>query len=313
MKRIGVSILLALSLIVSALPTANAVVTPGSKCSKAGVKQNYKSKIYTCIKLGKKLYWDNGITFSTKPSASPEKLVCSASTAGTLDPANKRERCVMVDDYGDNGQGGFTKVFGFTQEGIIPEWTLCRNDTQYWSNQTWYDGKWKCGYFADGGSKWGWHTSTSQFPSAIKQNYVVGNSTSQQSTSASPSPTSIGTSTSACQLVASSGGSGYVKVTLEENGNGLKDYVLTNTLDCTFSLSVSARFICTGGKLPVMGTASITIGPKQRVFLSASRYFPQADFECQSRLGLNNAYAYPIFVSSGLGDSPVVVRIVGTR
>lgn len=131
--------------------------------------------------------------------------------------------------------------------------------------------------------------------------------------SASSSPTSIGTSTSACQLVASSGGSGYVKVTLEENGNGLKDYVLTNTLDCTFSLSVSARFICTGGKLPVMGTASITIGPKQRVFLSASRYFPQADFECQSRLGLNNAYAYPIFVSSGLGDPPVVVRIVGTR
>ena len=131
--------------------------------------------------------------------------------------------------------------------------------------------------------------------------------------SASPSSTSIGTSTSACQLVASSGGSGYVKVTLEENGNGLKDYVLTNTLDCTFSLSVSARFICTGGKLPVMGTASIMIGPKQRVFLSASRYFPQADFECQSRLGLNNAYAYPINVSSGLGDSPVVVRIVGTR
>ena len=195
MKRIGVSILLALSLIVSALPTANAVVTPGSKCSKAGVKQNYKGKIYTCIKLGKKLYWDNGITFSTQPSASPEKLVCSGSTAGTLNPANKRERCVMVDDYGDNGQGGFTKVFGFTQEGIIPEWTLCRNDTQYWSNQTWYDGKWKCGYFVDGGSKWGWHTSTSQFPSAIKQNYVVGNSTSQGSTSGTS-----GTSLSQCSV-----------------------------------------------------------------------------------------------------------------
>ena len=163
--------------------SANAAVTPGSKCSKAGTKQTYKDKTYTCIKLGKKLYWDNGITFSTKPSASPEKLVCSASTAGTLNPANKRERCVMVDDYGDNGQGGFTKTYGFTQEGIVPEGTLCRNDTQYWSNQTWYDGKWKCGYFVDGGSKWGWHTSASQFPSAIKQNYVVGNSTSQGSTS----------------------------------------------------------------------------------------------------------------------------------
>jgi hypothetical protein len=61
MKRFGVSILLIGTLILSALPGANAAVTPGSKCSKAGVKQTYKGKVFTCIKLGSKLYWNNGV------------------------------------------------------------------------------------------------------------------------------------------------------------------------------------------------------------------------------------------------------------
>lgn len=61
MKRLGVLILLVGSLIISALPTAQAAVSPGSKCSKSGVKQTYKSKTYTCIKLGSKLYWSNGV------------------------------------------------------------------------------------------------------------------------------------------------------------------------------------------------------------------------------------------------------------
>jgi hypothetical protein len=90
MKRLGASVLLAITLIASALPSANAVVTPGSKCSKAGVKQTYKGKVYTCIKLGKKLYWNNGalVVVSTPkptptqtstptptPTPTPKKLV----------------------------------------------------------------------------------------------------------------------------------------------------------------------------------------------------------------------------------------------
>jgi hypothetical protein len=65
MKRIGVSILLVATLVVSALPSANAVAIPGSKCSKAGIKETYKGKIYTCIKLGTQLYWNNGTKIST--------------------------------------------------------------------------------------------------------------------------------------------------------------------------------------------------------------------------------------------------------
>ncbi len=43
-----------------AIPTSSASVTPGTKCSNAGSKQTYKGKVYTCIKLGSKLYWNNG-------------------------------------------------------------------------------------------------------------------------------------------------------------------------------------------------------------------------------------------------------------
>lgn len=60
-KRLFIPILLSLSLIVSAVPSASASVTPGTKCSKAGVKQTFKGKVFTCIKLGSKLYWNNGV------------------------------------------------------------------------------------------------------------------------------------------------------------------------------------------------------------------------------------------------------------
>lgn len=61
MRRVGVSILLIGSLILIALPGANAAVAPGAKCSKAGVKQIHKGKVYTCTKIGKKLVWNKGL------------------------------------------------------------------------------------------------------------------------------------------------------------------------------------------------------------------------------------------------------------
>ena len=58
---------------------ASAAITPGAKCSKAGVKQVYKGKTYTCVKSGKKLAWDKGVakvtsTTTPKPSMTPTPL-----------------------------------------------------------------------------------------------------------------------------------------------------------------------------------------------------------------------------------------------
>ena len=59
-NRLAMTVLLLVSLAVGGLPVAKAAITPGSKCSNAGVQQIYKSKMYTCIKLGDKLRWNSG-------------------------------------------------------------------------------------------------------------------------------------------------------------------------------------------------------------------------------------------------------------
>ena len=64
--------LLALSL---TAPLAQAAVTPGTKCSKAGVKQDYKGKTYTCIKSGNKLVWDKGVKVDTYDAAFAEAIL----------------------------------------------------------------------------------------------------------------------------------------------------------------------------------------------------------------------------------------------
>ncbi len=71
MKRFLIPILLSLSLIVSLMPIASASVTSGTKCSKVGAKQTFNGKIYTCIKLGSKLYWNNGVNVNKSDATAP--------------------------------------------------------------------------------------------------------------------------------------------------------------------------------------------------------------------------------------------------
>ena len=55
------------------LISANAVAKAGAKCAKAGNTEVVKGKSYTCIKTGKKLVWDKGVSTSTSKSGSPSK------------------------------------------------------------------------------------------------------------------------------------------------------------------------------------------------------------------------------------------------
>jgi len=64
----GLVAILALSLITAQLSVA--AVTPGTKCSKAGITSTYNGKKYTCIKSGKKLVWNKGVAIS-KPTPTP--------------------------------------------------------------------------------------------------------------------------------------------------------------------------------------------------------------------------------------------------
>ena len=66
-------------------PLAHSAVTPGSKCSKTGVKQVFRGKTYTCIKLGKKLYWNNGVVVKVTSLPSPTvTVIATPSPAPTV-------------------------------------------------------------------------------------------------------------------------------------------------------------------------------------------------------------------------------------
>lgn len=83
-KRFLLSSLLSLSLLFSlSFPATAGAVTPGSACKKAGIKQVYKKKTFTCIKLGKKLYWDNGV--STEGKSSGQKAIPATCTIQNFD------------------------------------------------------------------------------------------------------------------------------------------------------------------------------------------------------------------------------------
>lgn len=84
-KQILITGLLAFSMLFSlSIPAMAVEVIPGSKCNKVGIKQIYKKKIFTCIKLGKKLYWDNGV--STEVKSTSQKVIpatCTIQNFGT--------------------------------------------------------------------------------------------------------------------------------------------------------------------------------------------------------------------------------------
>ncbi len=70
-KRV-IAFLSILSLFLSApLLPANAAAKAGAKCTKAGSTEVVKGKSYTCIKSGKKLVWNKGVTSKKVGAAQP--------------------------------------------------------------------------------------------------------------------------------------------------------------------------------------------------------------------------------------------------
>ena len=70
----------------SQISASHAAAKAGAKCSKVGSKSVVGSKTFTCIKSGKKLVWDKGITKST-PSGTNSSI--SAGVKAALDDLDK--------------------------------------------------------------------------------------------------------------------------------------------------------------------------------------------------------------------------------
>lgn len=97
-------------LLLSILPaTSYAAVTPGAKCTKAGIQQTYNGKVYTCIKLGTKLYWNNGkLVKKVSPTGSTPLPL-----SGTVSQQNASKLATSYLKYSAYSRDGLVKQLEF--------------------------------------------------------------------------------------------------------------------------------------------------------------------------------------------------------
>ena len=82
MMRKVLILLLALTLLGAA--PVHALTKAGAKCSKAGATSTSAGKKYACIKSGKSLVWNKGVT--VKKVVAVKKGVCPAKSSQDIDP-----------------------------------------------------------------------------------------------------------------------------------------------------------------------------------------------------------------------------------
>ena len=80
LRALFLSFALGLSLLVTPIAHAKAPV-PGATCSKLNATQVFKGKRYTCVKSGKKLIWNKGVTITVNVTPTPSPTATPSVTA----------------------------------------------------------------------------------------------------------------------------------------------------------------------------------------------------------------------------------------
>ncbi len=122
MKRFGPCLLLVLTLVLSVIPSANAAVTAGAKCSKAGSKEVYKGKTFTCIKSGQKLVWDKGAKVETYDAAFAAAILWEAQIEADQILADAELRASQISsppNCGGNNSKALVSIGGDPSTGVI--------------------------------------------------------------------------------------------------------------------------------------------------------------------------------------------------
>ena len=102
-KRLIALLVITPLLLSSQISTSHAAVKAGAKCSKVGVKSVVGTKTFTCIKSGKKLVWNKGVTADKTPEISAASSFISGSECQLKKPGN-----LSMDD-GPFGSIGFPR------------------------------------------------------------------------------------------------------------------------------------------------------------------------------------------------------------
>lgn len=107
-------------------PAAFGAVVPGTKCPKVKATSVSGGKIFTCIKLGSKLYWDNGVKY---------KLDKSGSTPAPKQTVSEADRLVQV------GCRAFPSAIIKLQNTTGATYNKVLMDADSASESIWYAGK----------------------------------------------------------------------------------------------------------------------------------------------------------------------------
>ena len=105
--QVGLVVVLFFSLISTQISVAS--VAPGSKCSKAGLTSTFKGKKYTCIKSGKKLVWNKGVSLP-KPVATPTPTPTPPPTPTPTVDSVAECKLPVADGRGDVSIGGWPRI-----------------------------------------------------------------------------------------------------------------------------------------------------------------------------------------------------------
>ena len=95
MKKLGTLLLSIVMLSIVPISSSHAVIKAGSKCAKAGVTATIGGKKFTCVKSGKKLMWNKGVT--VKKIAVIVQGVCpTLLAADTVEIAQERANALIT-------------------------------------------------------------------------------------------------------------------------------------------------------------------------------------------------------------------------
>jgi len=117
--------LVAAFVLVSLFPlSSNAAVPAGTKCVKLGAQQTYKGKKYTCIKLGQKLYWNNGVKVqkvSPTPTPTPTPSPTPTATSTTKPSPTATSTLSVSRANAVKAAASYLRSSAFSRSGLIKQ------------------------------------------------------------------------------------------------------------------------------------------------------------------------------------------------
>lgn len=132
----AISLISVLIILPTEVSIAAAKPISGAKCAKLGITQSYGGKNYTCIKLGSKLYWNNGVNTPARvsPTPSPTQKPINEILGATLrqDDTGRILQAVIVQEIatgrvayaGDNGEWKTAFKTNFEEQDLYLNYVL---------------------------------------------------------------------------------------------------------------------------------------------------------------------------------------------